>query len=312
MFFSLPCGAASRPACGMLSPLVIIIIYGAVFVAFTTGLLWWRKRQRRDRRPFPDNLKLLRGPGETQHRLVTRIDERVTDFVLLAFLLPFAVAAVLLWVTVHLTGAWQVAGLGAVALGLIGSMFAVSHFLAQKVQESANRYLGYFGERVVAEALEPLKAQGFRVFHDVPCGDTSAPFNIDHIAVGPNGVFAIETKTRRKGRARGGFAEHEIIFDGQVLAYPWGEDRHGLEQAQRQAKWLADWLAQLLGQRPPVNPILTFPGWMIIRRGAGPVNVLNPKEIPAALLPRGAPVLNPSQIDLIARQLDARCRDVEY
>jgi len=41
---------------------------------------------------------------------------------------------------------------------------------------------------------------------------------------------------RRKGRARGGFAEHEIIFDGQVLAYPWGEDRHGLQQAQRQAK----------------------------------------------------------------------------
>jgi Nuclease-related domain len=296
----------------MLSSWVIVTVYAGVFAAFILGMLAWRKRQRKDRRPFPDNLKLLRGPGESQYRALTRLEERITDYLLLAFILPVLVSAALFWVTIHLAGAWQIAGLAATLLGLIGSLFAVSRFLALKVQESANRYLGFFGERVVAEALEPLKAQGFRVFHDVPCGDDQSPFNIDHIVVGPNGVFAIETKTRRKGRARGGFAEHEIIFDGQVLAYPWGEDRHGLAQAQRQAKWLAAWLAQLLGQRPPVNPILTFPGWMIIRRGAGPVNVLNPKEILPALLPRGAPVLSPEQIDLIARQLDARCRDVEY
>lgn len=296
----------------MLSSWAIIAIYSLVFLVFILGMLLWRKKQRKDRRPFPDNLKLLRGPGESQHRELARLDERIIDHLLLAFLLPLIVSAALFWVTVHLVGAWQIAGLAVTLLGLVASLVAVSRFLAQKIQESANRYLGFFGERIVGEALEPLKAQGFRVFHDVPCGDAKSPFNIDHIVVGPNGVFAIETKTRRKGRARGGFAEHEIIYDGQVLAYPWGEDRHGLDQAQRQAKWLADWLAQLLGQRPPVSPILTFPGWMIIRRGAGPVNVLNPKEILAALLPRGAPALTAEQIDLIARQLDARCRDVEY
>jgi hypothetical protein len=296
----------------MLSTWVLIAIYVVAFFTFTIGMVLWRKHQRKDRRPFPESLKLLRGPGETQHRLLTRLEEHIIDYLLLAFCLPVLVSAALLWITIHLAGPWQIAGLIATLLGLIGSLLAVGHFLAEKVRESANRYLGFFGERIVGEALEPLKAQGFRVFHDVPCGDASAPFNIDHIVVGPNGVFAIETKTRRKGRSREGFAAHEIIYDGQVLAYPWGEDRHGLDQAQRQAKWLADWLAQLLGQRPPVSPILTFPGWMIIRRGAGPVNVLNPKEILAALLPRGAPALSGEQIDLIARQLDARCRDVEY
>jgi hypothetical protein len=296
----------------MLSTWMLIAAYTVVFFIFAIGMLLWLKHQRKERRPFPESLKLLRGPGETQHRVLTKLEERMIDYLLLAFCLPVIVSAALLWITIHLTGPWQIAGLTGTLLGLIASLLAVGHFLAQRARELANRYLGYFGERIVAEALEPLKAQGFRVFHDIPCGEAKSPFNIDHIVVGPSGVFAIETKTRRKGRARGGFAEHEIIYDGQVLAYPWGEDRHGLEQAQRQARWLADWLAQLLGQRPPVSPILTFPGWMIIRRGAGPVNVLNPKEILSAVLPRGTPVLTAEQIDLIARQLDARCRDVEF
>jgi len=296
----------------MLSTSIAALIYLLVFFGFMFGMLLWRKHQRKDRRPFPENLKLLRGPGETQRKMVARLDETIGDRLMLALCVPVLVAGALLWITTHLSGAWQAAGLIVILLALFATLYLVARYLVTIAEESGNRYLGYFGERIVAEALEPLKAQGFRIFHDVPCGDAKSPFNIDHVIVGSSGVFAVETKTRRKGRARGGFAEHEIIYDGQVLAYPWGEDRHGLEQAQHQAHWLADWLAQLLGQRPPVSPILTFPGWMIIRRGAGPVNVLNPKEILAAVLPRGAPVLAAEQIDLIARQLDARCRDVEY
>jgi hypothetical protein len=296
----------------MLSTWVALAVYVLVFFAFIFGMVLWRKRQRRDRRPFPENLKLLRGPGETQRRLVAKLDETIGDRLLLAFGVPVAIAGALIWITTHLSGAWQLAGLGLTLLALFGSLYGVARFLVDKAEESGNRYLGYFGERMVAEALEPLKAQGCRVFHDVPCGDAQSPFNIDHVVVGPAGVFAIETKTRRKGRARGGFAAHEIIYDGQVLAYPWGEDRHGLDQALQQSRWLENWLGLLLGQQPAVQPVLAFPGWMIIRRGTGPVVVLNPKELPAALAARGAPALNDSQVDLIARQLDARCRDVEY
>jgi hypothetical protein len=44
------------------------------------------------------------------------------------------------------------------------------------------------------------------------------------------------------------------------------------------------------------------------------VQVLNAKELPVALTPRpGAEVpLSGDEIELVARQLDARCRDVEY
>lgn len=289
-------------------------LYTVAFAAVLAGLSFWHVRQRKDRRPFPDQLRLLRGPGESQRRLHAELEEKQVIYLILAFALPLGVAVLLLWITTQLAGAAQVIGLLVALLALLATLIFTARFLLRSALAANNRYLGYFGERVVAESLEPLKAQGYRVFHDVPAGAEPKPFNVDHVVVGPSGVFAIETKTRRKGRARDGFAAHEIIYDGQVLAYPWGEDRHGLAQALRQAHWLEDFLQKLLGRTIAVQPILAFPGWMIMRRGTGAVNVLNPKEIPAAILQRAsaAPVLSAADIDLIARQLDARCRDVEY
>jgi hypothetical protein len=296
----------------MSQPWIFGGLYFLLFLALVFGLAFWRRHQRRDRRPFPDQLKLLRGPGETQLKLVRQIEENSALHLCAALAAPLLASLALLWITTRLSGLPQLVWLGGSALVLVAALYFSARYLVAKLEESNNRYLGFFGERVVAEHLDPLKAQGFRVFHDVPCGDASAPFNIDHVVAGPSGVFAIETKTRRKGRSREGFAAHEIIYDGQVLAYPWGEDRHGLDQAARQARWLGDWLASLLGRRPPVQPILAFPGWMIIRRGTGTVTVLNPKEIPAAVTARGPVALDARELDLIARQLESRCRDVEF
>lgn len=286
--------------------------YFVLFIAFFSGLAIWRLRQRKARRPFPDQLKLLRGPGETQLRLVRKFEDNLILHFFGAFAVPLLATTALLWCVTRLTGTWQLAALFISLAALLAILFSAARYLVAKLEETNNRYLGFFGERVVAEALEPLKARGCRVFHDVPCGEGKSPFNIDHVVVGPGGVFAIETKTRRKGRARDGFAAHEIIYDGSVLAYPWGEDRHGLDQSQRQAAWLSTWLAQQLGLHTPVWPLLAFPGWKIIRRGTGAVVVLNPKELPAAIESHFAPAFDPQQIDLIARQLDARCRDVEF
>ena len=292
--------------------LVFLFIYGALFLALFFGGALWRRRSRKDRAPFPENAKLLRGSGESLRRKLIALDEQSTLDFFTAFTLPLVVGAALVWVAVHLSGATQLVALGLALLGLLASLIYVTRRLIAGIDTWRNVNLGYFGERIVGEALDPLKAAGFRVFHDVPAGDAKTLFNIDHVIVGPSGVFAIETKTRRKGRARAGFAEHEIIYDGQVLAYPWGEDRYGLDQARRQALWLQTWLGQLLGDNIPVQPVLTFPGWMVITRARGPVIVLNPKQIPAAVALRGAPVMTADQIDLVARQLDARCRDVEF
>ena len=291
---------------------LFFIGYGIIFLGLLAALVFWRKKNRKTRAPFPENAKLLRGPGETLRRKLADLDERSLYEVLIAFIVPLGVGIILAQIAIRLDGTAQIIGLLVAVLGLLASLVFVIRRLVQGIERWSNTWLGYYGERIVAESLEALKADGFRIFHDVPAGDSQNPFNIDHVIVGPSGVFAVETKTRRKGRARAGFAEHQIIYDGQVLAYPWGEDRHGLDQTARQARWLETHLATLLGQPVPVQPVLTFPGWMVVTRARGAVTVLNPKQIPSAVALRGAPALDPRQIDLIARQLDARCRDVEF
>lgn len=291
---------------------LFIIGYGVIFLGLLAALVFWRKKNRKTRAPFPENAKLLRGPGETLRRKLADLDERSLYEVLIAFVVPLGVGLILAQIAIRLDGTAQIIGLLVAVLGLLASLVVVIRRLVQGIERWSNTWLGYFGERIVAECLEELKPRGFRIFHDVPAGDPQNPFNIDHVIVGPSGVFAVETKTRRKGRARAGFAEHQIIYDGQALAYPWGEDRHGLDQAARQARWLESHLAALLGQSVPVQPVLTFPGWMVVTRARGAVAVLNPRQIPSAVELRGTPALDPGQIDLVARQLDARCRDVEF
>lgn len=296
----------------MSASLLFIAGYTVVFLGVFFGLALWRKKSRKTRAPFPENAKLLRGPGETLRRKLAELEERELNGFAVAFLGPLGVGAALTWIATHLTGDIQAIGLVIALVGLFVSLYFLVRRLVIGIDRWRNTWLGYFGERVVGEALEPLKAEGVRIFHDVPAGDAKKPFNIDHVIVSPAGVFAVETKTRRKGRAREGFAEHQIIYDGNVLAYPWGEDRFGLDQARRQAEWLQQWLEQLVGQSVRVHPILTFPGWMVISRARGDVVVLNPKQIPGAVALRGNPVLDEREIDLISRQLDARCRDVEF
>lgn len=293
---------------------VIFGSYMALFAGFVAAALWLRVRRTRDRMPFPDHLRLRRGPGESLRRQIDQIDNRLLQRAVLAFLVPLAASGALAWITTHLAGRHQVGALTAVLVLLIILLWAIGRSLAGQLDRWRNHYLGYFGERVVAEALEPLKARGHLVFHDVPGGDRGQRFNVDHVVVGPGGVFAIETKTRRQGtlRTRGGVASHEIIYDGEKLSYPWGEDRHGLESARERAAWLAQWLGRELEIQIPVQPILAFPGWTVVTREPGPITVISPARLAETIIQAPLDTLGPARIEAVAQLLDTRCRDVEF
>jgi hypothetical protein len=167
--------------------------------------------------------------------------------------------------------------------------------------------LGFSGERLVGEELGKLAAHGCHVFHDVP---TDGLGNIDHVVVSRSGVFAVETKTRRKGRGVRSEADHVVVFDGYSLTFPHCKDTHGLEQARRNARWLATHLTKATGEATAVEPVLTLPGWYVKRRGKGEVRVLNHKELRGGL--NGNAALSPEQVQRVVHQLDQRCRDVEF
>jgi hypothetical protein len=288
--------------------------YFFFFLLCVLAMLWWQKRQRKTRLPFGDEFRVLRGPGETQLKLSRKFDEEIAMWICFGAGAPALVAGIMLSLTKNIPATFQVVWVVFSAVIFITAFITCARWFASKTRENANRYLGYFGERIVAEHLDALKLQGWRVFHDVPGLANGNAFNIDHIAVGPQGVFAVETKTRRKGNARPGFEEHKVYFDGRVLIWPWGEDNHGLEQAERNAIWLTDTIKADTGERVFVTPILTLPGWWVEQkpgRESRLAKVTNPKTL-ARFLPAGPAVLNEKQINAIASKLEARCRDVEF
>lgn len=134
------------------------------------------------------------------------------------------------------------------------------------------------GEKVVGQFLERLRGSGFQVFHDI-VGPT---FNIDHVVIGPAGVFTVETKTWSKPAS----GQAIIQFDGeQLTAAGWRPDRDPVVQAKAQAAWLRDVLIESTGKPFRVRPMVLFPGWFIEQSPGSKreIWVLNPKAVPSFL-----------------------------
>lgn len=165
------------------------------------------------------------------------------------------------------------------------------------------------GERILDEQLNQLQAQNCHVFHDFPALGFG---NIDHIVVGPAGVFAIETKARPGfGKVLPGRRDHQVAFDGRALHFPDGADEHNLDQTERNANWLGDYLERAIGERVKVVPILTLPGWYIDREVKGGIPVLNEKEVRGHILHCREGKLSPQSVQRIVHQLDHDRRHVE-
>lgn len=175
-----------------------------------------------------------------------------------------------------------------------------------------NHRLGLLGEQVVGLILDRLSSASIRVFHDLEVTEPGRKtWNIDHVVLTPAGVFAIETKTRRKPKetGTGGQVGHKVIYDGQQLIFPSSmqADRHGLQQAQGNADWLAGKLTDLNAAPIPVSPVLVLPGWWVEGKGKGSVAALNPKGLPSFLTGRPS-IFSDKQFRALNAQLEERCR----
>jgi hypothetical protein len=85
-------------------------------------------------------------------------------------------------------------------IALLASMFVISRYVLPLVER---RDRGAQGEEHVGSLLDELSDQGWRVVHDASLGRG----NVDHILIGPAGVFTVETKSHpgpvRVGRVHG-------------------------------------------------------------------------------------------------------------
>ncbi len=128
---------------------------------------------------------------------------------------------------------------------------------------------GAEGEEVVGQILDRLAVDGWHVLHDISFGRG----NIDHVAIGPGGVFAVETKSHA-GR---------ISLDGL--------DQKMLTQAYAEKKTLEENLGL------PVRPLLVFSRAYVM--GSVPAQRRGVTILPARMLPhffsRQRPTLSPDQ-----------------
>ncbi|MEX5219244.1 MAG: NERD domain-containing protein [Nitrospira sp.] len=162
---------------------------------------------------------------------------------------------------------------------------------------------GRDGERYVGQMLEELRERGYRIFHDIP----GEGFNIDHVIVGPAGVFTIETKARSKPPT----GRPTIEYDGNIIRLEngFGFDEP-LKQARAQARWLTNLLNDGRGRLFRARPVVVFPDWYVERTGPrrkDDVWVLNPKAL-GTFLDYERAALSADRIDMASNTLAQRCR----
>lgn len=256
-----------------------------------------RKKQdtKRNLDPFTDDIG--RPAGESLRIKIEGIQETFLSYIMV-FMFGVVAASVSVLLNTPSVVQWVIfaAGLSAVTY----SLYKLTHLRTSIFDHR----LGYQGEIAVGQHLNTLLTEGFQVFHDIVFDKGTTVFNIDHVVVGPSGVFAIETKTRRKPKHMSGQEKAKVVFDGTHLAFPTFTDRHGIDQAIRNAKTLAKDLTQSTGDPVEVKPVLTLPGWFVDRKGSGDLIVVNPKELVSGI--KGKRILEDDQIRRISHQLSQR------
>jgi hypothetical protein len=126
---------------------------------------------------------------------------------------------------------------------LVASLLWMIWSLVQGMRKVERFFKGARGEERVSGILETLP-DGYHVFNDfVACGK-----HVDHVVVGPGGVFSVETKFWR-GKVT--VEEGRILLDGQL------PDRSPVAQASREAVLVRNALSAA-GWKGDVTPVLTF------------------------------------------------------
>jgi len=212
----------------------------------------------------------VRAPGESLRK---QISDHFDDQIMIYFLAvmgtgTMAIHAWLVYVTkqVH---PWVMTALFAIACGALMVRLRLSFRTLRNLKR------GMVGEQAVGQYLEEsLRPHGYQVLHDIP----GQGFNLDHVVVGPNGVFCIETKTRTKPR-RG---SPTIKFDGQTVTVGGCiPERDPVIQVKAGSSWLQELLKSSTGKTFSIRPVILFPGWFVDRMPQGAdVWVLNEKALP--------------------------------
>lgn len=126
---------------------------------------------------------------------------------------------------------------------LVVSLMAIAYFLRRGERRMESYFKGARGEEYISGILKALP-NGYHVFNDFAAGRV----RVDHVVVGPAGVFSVETKCWR-GRV--------TLENGRIWVDGVSPSRNPLAQTLREAHAVKTALTKA-GWVGPVTPLLTF------------------------------------------------------
>lgn len=187
------------------------------------------------------------------------------------------VVLLVVWLALFLYGSnlKRIMALGLPATLLIGGIFVFALKQLEKKGNVAIDHAKRAGRGAVAEektgALLDGLPEGHFIIHDFDTGRG----NIDHILVGPKGIFTLEVKSHRG----------EVTFDGTILrrdGLPFEKDF--LKQAWAECFAVRGILARWDIKEPSAEPVILFTNAFVKDRGnAKGVEVMNLKFLPIFL-----------------------------
>ena len=151
---------------------------------------------------------------------------------------------------------------------LVAALVWVIYSLVRGLRHVERFFKGARGEEKVAGILASLP-DAYHVFNDFAAGRA----HVDHVVVGPGGVFSVETKTWRGVVS---VEESRILLNGQL------PDRDPLAQTVKEAQLVRSALAAK-GWDGPVTPVLVFASdsFAAHRANVRGVIVINSNELQA-------------------------------
>jgi hypothetical protein len=279
-----------------------IALAGIALAFFSTlsVLAVWRSRFARAG-PSSES-ELGRSPGQALRDALSRAGLDAAEYAALGlFLLPLAASGYAAW--------WAANGSmperdATLLLAVVAAALQVWVLwrLWGVLRHSRRLRYGYEAELVAGQELNGLGGLGYYVFHDVPLGERAA--KVDHVLVGPAGVFAVETEARARRDP-----EREVTYDGASLCFARQRETEPLEKAIACARRMKEWLSAEVGEPLPVQPIVVLPGWRVRRTDISGIPVLAASRI-RHYFGRLRPLAGMSDalIERVAGCLDARCR----
>ena len=176
-----------------------------------------------------------------------------------------------------------------------------SSIIEDKLRNARAWRRGYEGERVVGELLETDLPDKFHVFNDRHFPGLKA--NIDHIVIGPTGVFVLDTKNWR------GVVEWDE--DGKKILLN-GEEQDVARKIMAVALDVHDKLQTLTGRHFFVRPVLVFPLAKVVPRFKMTVELQQDNFLIEKCLNNcydKSKSLSDSDIDIVVHALRALFRD---